>query len=340
MKYRLHVVLAVGFFAATRVAIAQDSPVAVTVENFVRAESDLYFGAVAKKGGFGKFDHTRDLTPIDEQTVVRLNRDTLYSAGVFDLDAAPVTIDLPDSGDRFISMHVMNQDQYTISVNYEAGEYKLDRDKVGTRYVMVAVRTLVNPKKPGDLDVVRGLQDSIGVKQSSSGEFEVPSWDRVSQKKVRDALVVLADTLPDRNRMFGSRSEVEPVRYLLGAASAWGGNPSKDAIYLNVVPDKNDGKTIYRLTVNEVPVRDFWSISVYNREGYYQRNDAEIYTINSLTSVANADGSVTVQFGGKPGDAPNVLPIVPGWNYMIRLYRPAPEVLSGEWQFPVATEHK
>ena len=34
---------------------------------------------------------------------------------------------------------------------------------------------------------------------------------------------------------------------------------------------------------------------------------------------------------------PNLLPIVEGWNYAVRLYRPRPEILDGSWTFP-ATE--
>jgi hypothetical protein len=67
----------------------------VTVDNFIRAETDLYLGAVVKKDGFGKFEHNREPLPIDKQTVIRTNRDTLYSGAVFDLDAAPVAITLP-----------------------------------------------------------------------------------------------------------------------------------------------------------------------------------------------------------------------------------------------------
>ena len=36
------------------------------------------------------------------------------------------------------------------------------------------------------------------------------------------------------------------MRHLIGAASAWGGNPKRDALYLNVVPAKNDGTTAYK----------------------------------------------------------------------------------------------
>ena len=35
--------------------------------------------------------------------------------------------------------------------------------------------------------------------------------------------------------------------------------------------------------------------------------------------------------------APNMLPITPGWNYLVRLYRPRAEVLDGTWKFPEAT---
>jgi len=79
-------------------------PVLVSPDNFVRAESDLYFGNVVKDGGFGVFHHIRELSPIDNQLVIRQNRDTLYSAGVFDLDAGSVTITVPDAGGRFMSL--------------------------------------------------------------------------------------------------------------------------------------------------------------------------------------------------------------------------------------------
>jgi hypothetical protein len=309
--------------------------VPVTPENFVRAESDRYLGNLVKEGGIGKLFHRRAPAAIDNQTVIRLNRDTLYSSGVFDLDAGPVTITLPDAGKRFMSMHAIDEDEYTTEVAYGAGARTFTKDKVGTRYFVVAIRTLVNPDDPKDLDAVHTLQDAIKIDQPGGpGKFEVPTWDEASQKTVRDGLIMLATTLPDTKGMFGPRGGVDPVRHLIGAASAWGGNPEKHALYLNVVPGRNDGKTVYRLNVKDVPVDGFWSISVYNAKGYFEPNPQNAYTLNNITAKPGADGSIAVQFGGCDGKVDNCLPTPPGWNYLVRLYRPRPEILDRSWTFP------
>ena len=315
--------------------------VPVTVDTFIRAESHQYLSAVAlKEGGFGKFEHNRDVTPIDRQNVVRQNRDTLYSGAVIDLDAGPATITLPDAGRRFMSLQLINEDEYTPPTIYAAGPHRITRQQNGSRYVFAAVRTLVNPADPKDLATARALQDALKVEQANSGKFEVPRWDPVSQKKVRDALLVLASTVTDTTRAFGTKQEVDPIQHLIGAASAWGGNSPKDAIYLNVTPKLNDGKTVHRFTVKDVPVDGFWSAIVYNAEGYIPANDLKVYSYNDVTAKKAADGSVTVQFGGcsqaTAAVAPNCIPIVAGWNYMVRLYRPRPAIVSGTWKFPEA----
>jgi len=185
------------------------------------------------------------------------------------------------------------------------------------------------------MKAARDLQDAIMVEQSGGpGKFEVPKWDSVSQKKVREALIVLSTTLTDTSDSFGTKDEVDPIHRLISAAATWGGNPRKDAIYLNVTPPKNDGKTIYKLTVKDVPVDGFWSISLYNAEGYYQKNDLNAYSLNNSTAKKRGDRSVTIQFGGCDGKTPNCLPIMPGWNYTVHLYRPRKEILDGTWKFP------
>jgi hypothetical protein len=316
-------------------ATALASTSLVTPENFPRAESDFYFGNIVKDGGFGKFLHRREPTTVENQTVIRLNHDTLYSAAVFDLDAGPVRITLPDAGKRFMSMQVIDEDQYTPEVIYGAGKRTFTKEGVGTRYVLLRVRTLLDPHDLKDVLAVHELQDAIKVEQPDGPEkFEVPNWDQVSQKKVREALLTLASTLPDSRRMFGRKDEVDPVRRLIGSASEWGGNPEKDALYLNVTPAKNDGKTVYKLNVKDVPVDGFWSVSVYNRKGYFERNPLNAYAFNKLTAKAKADGSISIQFGGCNSKVENCLPTPQGWNYIVRLYRPRPEILDGSWTFP------
>jgi len=269
--------------------------------------------------------------------VIRGNRDTLYSAAVFDLDAGPVAVTLPDAGRRFMSMIVIDEDQYTPAVYYGTGSYTFNRQQIGTRYLMLALRTFVDPNDPEDLKKVYVLQDAVRVSQPSQGTFEVPNWDPASHKKVRDALLVLYATVPDQNRMFGSKAQVDPVRRLIGSAGGWGGNPDSEAKYLNVNPSRNDGKSVYKLTVKgDVPVDGFWSITVYDADGRFQKNEYDAYSVNNLTGTKSPDGSVVVQFGGCDGNVPNCLPIVPSWNYMVRLYRPRAEVLNGTWTFPEA----
>ncbi len=320
--------------ASAQVSVLKSVP--VTVDNFIRAETDRYFGAVVRQGGFGKLFHRRAPSPIDDQDVVRMNRDTLYSSIVVDLDAGPVTITLPDSGGRFMSMQVFDEDEYVVEVAYDARPHSYDKQRVGTRYIMVGFRTLVNPDDPKDLKVVHALQDAIKVEQKSPGKFEIPDWDAESQAKVRGALITLNETLSDSRYMFGTKDEVDPVRRLIGAAALWGGNPERDAIYLPITPTLNDGKAIYRLTVKDVPVDGFWSVIVYDQDGYIPKNAHNVYSLNNITAKKSLDGSIVIQFGGFDGKTPNCIPTLPGWNYLVRLYRPRAEILNGRWQFPEA----
>ena len=318
-------------------ALAQSggTGIPVTPDNFVRAETDMYFKQWASEA-LGKFVHFRDF-PL-EKTGVRPNRDTLYSQSVFDLDAGPVTITIPDAGDRFMSMIVFDEDHYVQGVHYGKGAHTFTKGDIGTRYVSVFFRTLANPNDPNDMKAVHALQDAVAVGQAGGpGKLEVLNWDKASQDKVRDALLALNETLPDLRRAGGRRDEVDPVRHLIATASAWGLNPDKDAIYLNVTPTVNDGRAVYKLDVpGNVPVDAFWSITVYDATGHFQKNDLNAYSLNSITAKKSADGGVAVQFGGCDGKIANCLPVMKDWNYMVRLYRPRPEALSGKWKFPEA----
>jgi hypothetical protein len=316
------------------VATQADATERVTPDNFTRAESDLNFRNKVDEGMFGKFGHVRTPAPIDKQLVVRVNRDTLFSWAVFDL-TQPVTIVKPDTGKRFQSMLVVNEDHYVKLIAYEPGEYQLTREKIGTRYVQVAVRTFVDPGNAEDVKAANALQDKLVARQTEPGRFEVPDWDEASRKRVSDGLKMMGSTLPDSKRMFGDVADVDPVRHMIGTAAGFGGNPESDAVYINVFPVNNDGSTSYVLKVKDVPVDGFWSVSVYNAEGYFDKNAANAYSFNNVTATKDSDGSITIHFGGDPKQS-NFIPITKGWNYTARLYRPRKEVLDGSWKFPEA----
>jgi hypothetical protein len=56
-----------------------------------------------------------------------------------------------------------------------------------------------------------------------------------------------------------------------------------------------------------------------------------------MTTVVNDDNSVRAESNrmlAGNGDQPNSLPLLEGWNYTVRMYRPRPEVLGGAWTFP------
>jgi hypothetical protein len=137
--------------------------------------------------------------------------------------------------------------------------------------------------------------------------------------------------MADAGATFGRKEDVDPVRHLLGTAWGWGGLPEEEAYYLNVEPNLPVGAC--ELTVRDVPVDAFWSVTVYNKDGFIDPNDQDAYSVNSLIGTPNEDGSYTIHFGGEPGSV-NHLPIAEGWNYMVRFYQPRKAILDGTWKFP------
>ena len=57
------------------------------------------------------------------------------------------------------------------------------------------------------------------------------------------------------------------------------------------------------------------------------------FAVNDVTAEKAVDGPVTIQFGGCASAIPNCLPIMKGWNCMVRLYRPRSEIPDCSWKF-------
>ena len=133
----------------------------VGVDNFARAETDRMFGSLqAEAGGVNVLKHNRVPTPVEHQPVIRMNRDTLYSVAVADISEG-ATVTIPDGGDRYVSVMVVNQDHYINRIFHRPGEHRLTIEEFDTPWVVVGARILVDPGDTDDVAAVNALQDAI-----------------------------------------------------------------------------------------------------------------------------------------------------------------------------------
>ncbi len=316
-------------------AIADLAEVPITVDNFIRAATDIEFAKyVSLSGGINRFFHFRVPTPIDNQPTIRMNRDTLYSTAVADISEG-ATLTLPDVGNRYMTAMIVNQDHYINEVFSGGGTYTLNTETFDTPYVIVYMRILVDAANSEDVAAVNAIQDQIKIEAASSKPFITPNYDEDGLKTMVSTLLPLAPFLPDSFHMFGSKENVDPIRHLLGTAGGWGGLPEREAFYMGVDRGLPPGE--YKIEVPaEVPVGAFWSISLYNARGFFEPNARNAYNVNSITGTRNDDGSMTVHLGGCEDDRVNCLPIMEGWNYVVRMYQPSADILDGSWMFPAA----
>ena len=206
-----------------------DAKVDLTVDNFIRAATDVEFDKyVSRAGGVNRFYHFREPTPVDNQPTIRMNRDTVYSAAVVDIRGG-ATLTLPAVGDRYMSAMIINQDHYINEVFHGGGTYQLDMDMFDTPYVIVWMRILVDAADPEDVAAVNAIQDKMTIDAASSETFVLPSYDQDAFEKMVSMTTAFAPFVPNSFRMFGAKDEVDPIRHFIGTAGGWGGLPESEA---------------------------------------------------------------------------------------------------------------
>jgi hypothetical protein len=314
-------------------ALVESREIPVTIDNFVRAATDIELGKYAAlAGGVNRFFHFREPAPVDNQPTIRMNRDTLYSTAVVDISEG-ATLTLPDAGARYMSAMIVNQDHYINEVFHGGSTYRLGMETFDTPYLIVFMRALVDAADPDDVAAVNAIQDQMVIEAASSKPFIVPDYDEESYEALVEGLNAFTPFFTDAKGAFGANDEVDPVRHLINTAVGWGGLPEREAFYGGADPGLPVGE--YKIEVPaEVPVEAFWSISLYNADGFFEKNALDGYVVNSVMGQRNEDDSMTVHLGGCDDGRENCLPIMEGWNYVVRLYQPGPEILDGSWTFP------
>lgn len=304
----------------------------VNFNNYVEIQSSTQILDYQKlAGGINAWYHNIKPTPLDKQSTIRMNRDTLYSMAIIDFSEG-ASITLPDVGNRYISLAIQNQYGYTTHVYYGGGTYILDKNEVGADYAMAFVRLLIDAKDEADVKLANALQNQYKVTANSNKIFMPIDFDKASFMQTHNALLDLFKMAKGTFDMFGTIDEVDPIYFLVGAAGGFGGLPKKHAFYLNETPSIEAEHLT--LTMKDVPVDAFWSITVYNKDGYLFASEYGSPSINNIMAEPNTDGSYTINFVKSQKGLPNSVAIVDGWNYVIRLYKPRAEILSGAWKRP------
>lgn len=305
----------------------------VTPDTYIRAESDRQFGVVANvAGGVNRLFHFRRPTPLDQQNVVRMNRDTLYSMGVVDTSGgATITVpELPEG--RYVSVYLADNDHYCPFVIYTAGTHELPTD---TKYLGIGVRIQVfDPADADEVALVNRLQDQFVIKANNSDPLPEFHWDMASLEALTARYEMESAQYGSWAGMMGPRGKVDEKSRHIAAAAAWGLFPEWDATYLNY-SGGHDPAICHKATYPVPENAAFWSITVYGNDGF-MKSDNNI--VNSSNAVLNADGTFTVHFGPKQacGDVPNRLDASEGWNFLMRVYRPGQSVLDGSYTLPDA----
>lgn len=305
----------------------------VTPDTYIRAEVDMAFSQFYKNAGsdVNRFYYIRKPTPLNDQAVVRMNRDTLYAGAVVDTTGgAKLTIPkFPDK--RYFSVLVIDNDHYAPAVFYKSGTYEIPGD---TKYVALIVRIeVMDPDDPKDVAFVNDMQNKFTIKASSHDLFPEPRWD------VKSMLALRSDYEKEFQKFtqyepdwMGPRGKVNEKTRHIAVAGAWGLFPEKDAVYINYTGPAS-AKGCYQGTY-AVPANDaFWSITLYGADGF-MKSDKSI--VNDRNVKKNPDGTFTVYFGSAKdcGERANRVDVSDGWNFLMRVYRPGKAILAREYKLP------
>ncbi len=291
----------------------------VTENNYEEAESDLAFKNITKLVGSNKWYHFSGLTPLNNQTVVRMNRDTIYSGYVADLSNGG-SITIPDTGNRYISVMIVQNDQYVDQVFSTPGTHKIESQ---TDFAMIVARIQIDPNDPADIQRVKNIQKQLKVTTRSNKEHVMPNYNMTQLASVRDALVKEGSKLGNQKNMQGAHGQVVPRMHMYGTAIGWGMLPDTEAQYFSyyskgeIANPDNCSQATY--LPPKVKGNGFYSLTIYNHQGYIAFDKA---VLNKNNIEYNADGSFTVNYGSCPKGAKNAMPIAKGWDVMMRIYKP------------------
>ena len=235
----------------------------------------------------------------------------------------------------------MSHDHTTEHVYYGPGEYKID-PKISTGFVVLNIRTQVNPNDPSDIDKAHAIQDQYKVTFPAGytpKAFKVTDWDQQELKKLQDHYRQLADKRGVSKTM-GARGAFPQEDVNIGAAVATGLLPDKDAWY-SFNTYKVSKNTCYTATYPvpgmAKPELGFYSMTIYGDDLYLHNEKGS--SLSNKELKLNPDGKTFTMHYGTPEtcgkDAQNLL-LAPtdNWTLALRVYFPDKAIQDNTYKLP------
>ncbi len=307
----------------------------MTAMEFQRKEADLIFMDMLSRAGLNEFVHFDGLSKAADKWVVTPNADTVYSVAVIDAREG-FLVELPDVGERFISLHVQDYNHTFVDYTWDSGLHEYAGEDVDTDYVIIGVRVGTDASQE-DLDYIDNvLQPAMVITANSAVPFETDTTEE-DVAELRDALLVEWGNLPD---MFDSvQFDIKDVsdweKWTYAIAGSWGLSPESTAMYASWAPEGTKANTCYTATFDKVPAEAFASLTMYDEDNYLMTDEYNVVSTNREAYRANADGSFTIVFGddtcreiAEERDVNYALTPVDGWRAQIRAYSPDVEAMK------------
>jgi hypothetical protein len=177
-----------------------------------------------------------------------------------------------------------------------------------------------------------------GLERAPQGAQELMQWKTPTLARVVNGWLMNTDTMGVYGNYYLKRAIVTQL--------GLGANLPEDAIYPSNLSDESgkslDGANKYTIHFDKgatPPVGAFWSITLYDQDGFQVANQLYRFAVSSwMPFTYNQDGSLDLYFQNQsPGAAKeaNWLPAPKGpFNLLMRLYAPKSEALTGKWNPP------
>jgi len=316
---------------AKEVQSTTQNGVVVTNENFINADSArAYIKELSQTGGkVNVIRPVRELTNTDNQDVIRMNSDTLYTRIILDVKGGATITTKPYEG--FQNILVLDPNHSEIKTLMGAGTVKVNESMLTEgHHVYVIIRTglLRDLSKKEMFSAAHKAQDNISITYKSSEPF-VPAvkYDFATLDTIKYKILEDFATHPKKDvvkKGFGTVKSRDPELARVVIAIGWGGLSGTNAVY-SAFSGKGERQsvTVEKPNLNYAK-KGFFSFTIYNADGYIATMN---YAINSDDMIPNKDGSYTINFlaSGEPVNGlKNVVRTPRGkmWTGVFRAYYP------------------